>query len=67
MENNAEVKTIAESNDNAMDVKDIRKATDEQLNKLADGIVSNEENVKQVKVFPDAWDSLEPETKKEIV
>ena len=60
--------TDKELNYNGNDIENInlKEASKEQLTKLADGIVSNKENVQQVKVFPDSWDSLSIQQKEEI-
>lgn len=64
----AEVKTIAESNDTKNDINkiDFKNVSNEDLKKLADGIVSNEENLQQVKIFPEVWESLSPQMKESI-
>jgi len=63
---------IAKSNEEELNVTDIKNVdvqnlTDQEISDLTDGILSNPDNIRQVKVFPDLWDSLDDSQKKEFV
>ncbi len=45
---------------------DIKEASNKELKQIADDIVNNPENQKQVTIFPDSWNSLNPEEKAKI-
>ena len=65
----SEVKTIAESNNDYKDNihnLDFANSSNEKLNKVADDILRNTENIKQVKLFPDKRESLNPEIKQKF-
>ena len=67
----AEVRTVVESNNNGNDINnlnelDLKNASNNELEKVANSIVSNEENMQQVKIFPEIWKSLNPEMKEKI-
>ena len=52
--------------ENTIDTSNLNETTSNELKQLADGIVNNPENQKQVKIFPDVWNSLNAEQKTEI-
>ena len=63
---------VAKSNEEELNVTDIKNVdvqnlTDQEISDLTDGILSNPDNIRQVKVFPDLWDSLDDSQKKEFV
>ena len=64
---NSEVQTIVESNDYKDNNKlDFAKSSNEELNKVADGILGDAGNIEQVKLFPNKRESLNPDIKKRI-
>ena len=64
----SEVKKFVESNDykDTTDKVDLTEASDEELSEVADGILSDAENIKQVNFFPDKRKSLNREIKQKI-
>ena len=46
---------------------DVKNLTDKEISDLANDIVSNPNNVEQVKVFPDLWNSLSEQQKSDFV
>jgi hypothetical protein len=63
---------VAKSNEEELNVTDIKNVdvqnlTDQEISDLTDGILSNPDNIRQVKVFPDLWDSLDDSQRKEFV
>lgn len=46
---------------------DVKNLTDKEISDLANDIVSNPNNLEQVKVFPDLWNSLNEQQKSDFV
>ena len=52
--------------ESTIDTSNLQETTNDELKQLADGVVSNPENQKQVRFFPDQWNSLTHEQKVNI-
>lgn len=67
------VEQIAKSDEQQIDATnlnngiDVKNLTDKEIADLANEIVSNPNNVEQVKVFPDLWNSLNDQQKSDFV
>ena len=67
------VEQLARSDEQQLDAKnlngnmDVKNLTEEQAKNLANEIVSDPNNVDQVKVFPDLWNSLSEQQKSDFV
>ena len=67
------VERIAKSDEQQIDATnlnngiDVKNLTDKEIADLANEIVSNPNNVEQVKVFPDLWNSLNDQQKSDFV
>ena len=61
-----EFKQVAETSKDTERSINIKEASNKELKQMADGIVNNPENQKQVKFFPDLWNSLNAEEKTKI-
>lgn len=67
------VEQIAKSDEQELNVKnlktdlDVKNLTDKQVSDLANEIVSDPNNLEQVKVFPDLWNSLNEQQKSDFV
>jgi hypothetical protein len=63
---------IAKSNEKQVDSTelkqvDVKNLTENDAAGLVEDILSNPENIKQVKVFPDLWNSLNDQQKSDFV